>query len=349
MRHDTPEYTLIAAALTGNSWLPGPEWDWDRTVAIAAREEVLPTLHGRLSCPAEVSDFFEAIHGLNAERNRQLLSEVEALGLLLNLAGIEPVLLKGSAYLVTGVYSDPADRLLHDIDFLVSPSQSVQAFEIIRSSGYDPDVRNPAALVQHHHPPLTQAHRVPVEVHHRLGFGARSRILTTSEIVNSSTPFRLGRAVVRIPSAEHLMTHLVVHSQMQDSYQRIWPSLRAMLDLVLLERRFGVDWKAIRSRFRRHGKTTLLNLHLLQIEKTMGTRPYFPVSGGRIRWWYRRALWRERRLRYIDPIYTISRIAEPRIRLLRRLLMHPIGRKYVLSTPFHPKFYQRLLHNLIRG
>src|ERR1039458_6190981 len=238
MRHDTPEYSLITAALAGNPWVPGSDWDWDQTVDIAAREEVLPTLHGKLSCPREISDFFEAIHELNAERNRQLLGEVETLALLLNQAGIEPVLLKGSAYLVTGVYSDPADRLLHDIDFLVSPPQSMQAFEIIQSSGYDPYVPTPVALVYHHHPMLTQIGRVPVEVHHSLGFGARSSVLTTEEIVTSSTPFRLGRAVVRIPSADHLLTHLIAHLQIEHgAYYRIWPSLRAMLDLVLLDRK----------------------------------------------------------------------------------------------------------------
>ena len=113
MRHDTPEFSLIADALTGNRELTlCPDWDWDQTVAIAAREEVLPTLAGKLSCPPDLSDFFATIHELNAERNRQLIGEIETLALLLNQAGIEPVLLKGSAYLVTGVYCDPADRWL---------------------------------------------------------------------------------------------------------------------------------------------------------------------------------------------------------------------------------------------
>ena len=83
MCHDTPEFSLIAGALTGNPGLPPcPDWDWDQTVAIAAREEVLPTLAGKLSCPPGLSDFFEAIHELNAKRNRQLIGEIETLALL---------------------------------------------------------------------------------------------------------------------------------------------------------------------------------------------------------------------------------------------------------------------------
>ena len=347
MRHDTPEYRLIASCLAGAPSVPGPDWDWDKTVQVAAREQILPALHTKLRGPPEISDFFEAIHELNAERNRQLLGEIETLASLLNQAGIEPVLLKGSAYLVTGVYPDSGDRFLQDIDFLASPPQSAQAFEIIQRSGYEPYAPNPVALVYHHHPMLTQTHRVPIEVHHSLGLGASGRFLTADEIVNGSIPFRLGQATVRVPSPEHLMTHLILHSQMQlGSYDRIWPSLRAMLDLVLLERRFPIAWDAIRSRFRFHGKTALLNLHLMQVEKVMGAPLPFPISGGGIRWWYRQALWREPRLRYLDPIYIFSSVFLGRFHLSRRLLKHPAGRKYVLSAPFRRSFYKRLFADI---
>ena len=348
MRHDTPEYRLIASCLADAPWVPGPDWDWDKTVQVAAREQILPALYTKLPCPSEILDFLDAIHELNAERNRQLLGEIETLASLLNEAGIEPVLLKGSAYLVTGVYSDFGDRFLQDIDFLTSPLQSAQAFETIQRSGYEPYVPNPVALVYHHHPMLTQTHCIPVEVHHSLGLGASGTFLTADEIVNGSIPFRLGQATVRVPSPEHLMAHLILHSQMQfGSYDRIWPSLRAMLDLVLLERRFTIAWDVIRSRFRFHGKTALLNLHLMQVEKAMGVPPPFPISGRGIRWWYRQALWRKPTLRYLDPIYNFSRVFLGRFHLSIRLLKDPVGRKYVLCAPFRWSFYRRLLADII--
>lgn len=350
MRHDPPEYELIAATLMGHSRATRSGWNWDRTVELAAREEVLPTLRGRSTWPAEVTDFLDGIHELNAARNRQLLAEVEELALLLNQAGIEPVLLKGAAYLVAGVYSDPADRLLHDIDFLVAPDQSRRAFEIVEGQGYEPYVPNPTVFVLHHCPTLTRLHRVPVEIHHSLGRGACERILTTAEIVASSTRVRMGRAAVRLPSAEHLMTHLVVHSQLQHgSYYRIWPSLRMMLDLVVLNRRMTPDWGAIRERFVAHRKLALLQVHLLQIEKALGVPPPFPIAGGGVRRWYRRILWREPRLRFVDPIYTASRVVLPKLSLSWRLLRHPAGRKYVLGTLFRLSFYKRLLEDLAHG
>jgi hypothetical protein len=350
MRHDTPHYSLIAASLSGNPRAPGPEWNWDETVATAAREAVLPTLHGKLPCPLEISEFLEAIHELNAQRNGRLLGELETLASLLNQAGIEPVLLKGAAYLVTGVYANPADRFLLDIDLLAGNPQSAQAFEIIRRAGYEPHIPKLTALGRHHYPVLIKNRCVPIEIHNSLGFGVCGTFLSANEVIRDSRPIQLGRATVRIPSPEHLMTHLVMHSQMHHgAYDRVWPSLRAMLDLVLLGRRFAVPWDVVRSRFRRYGKATLLNLHLMQVEKAMGIPPPFAVSSGGIRWWYRKALWREPKLRYLDPSYIFSRVLVDKFHVARHLLKDPAGRRFVLSTPFRRSFYKRLLADIGDG
>jgi hypothetical protein len=330
--------------------MPDAGWDWDRTIAVAAREDVLPALYPRLQATVEVSDFLEAIHELNRERNRQLLNEIEMHSCLLHAAGIEPVVLKGAAYLVAGVYRDPSDRLLRDIDLLVETAQSAKAFEIIQSSGYEPYIPNPTALVLHHHPTLTRVHRVPVEIHHQIGKGACGVFLTAREIVAASRRVMLGRAVVRVPAPEHLLIHLILHSQVHHApHARIWPSLRDMHDLVRLSRQYNLDWESIRSRFRAHRKESLLNLHLLQVEKAMHSPAPFEINGGGPKWWYRQALWREPRLRFIDPVYTFSRMALPKIELGYRLLRLPIGRKYILLTPFRPSFYKRFIDEIAQG
>ena len=353
MRHDPPEYYLIAAALTGG---PGPaarEWNWERTIAIAAREGVLPGLHGMLNCPPDVADFLDAFYELNSVRNRQLLAELEELALLLNSAGIEPVLLKGAAYLVAGVYDDPAARLLSDIDLLIPREQSRQAYDLIVRAGYEPctsyQVNHPTTLICHHHPPLTKVDRLPVEIHHSLGMGACPAILNAREVVDASAPIQLGRARVRLPAAHHLMTHLIMHSQVHHgAYCRIWPPLRSMLDLVRLNRRLPPDWEDVCEHFARHRRSALLNVHLLQTARVFDFVPPFPVASGGLRWLYRRTLWRETRLKYVDPIYMTSRILGKRLSLALQLLKYPAGRKYVLTTPFRPRFYRNLVIELTR-
>ena len=349
MRHNNDHYELLVSCLTGTPAVPASGWDWDQTVAVAAREDVLPALYGRLEAPAEVSDFLEAVHELNRERNQQLLDEIEQHACLLNQAGIEPVLLKGSAYLVSGAYG-ASERLLRDIDLLIDLTQSQKAFELIQASGYEPYIPNPAALVMHHHPALARVHRVPVEIHYRLGLGLCGTFLPASEIIASSSRVTLGQAVVRIPAPEHQVIHLILHSQVHHGpHGRIWPSLRAMHDLVLLSRHYRLDWESIRARFRAHRKEFLLNLHLLQVEKAMRVAPPFAISANGPRWWYRQALWTEPRLRYIDPAYTFSRMISPKIKLVQRLLRLPIGRKYILLSPFRRSFYKRFLDEIFQG
>lgn len=351
MRHDGPEYNFIASLLSGHSQASAGELDWDRIVEVAAREEVLPALHGKIRRPPEVTDFLDAIHELNAVRNRQLLAEVESIALLLNDAGIEPILLKGAAYLTALVYEDPADRLVGDIDLLIPEEKIRLAFDSMVSAGYEPWTMSSMAEAGHHFATLHQAHRLPLELHRGLGIGACDEVLRAAEILEASTPLRLGRAAVRLPSANHLMTHLILHSQLHHGpYYRIWPTLRSMLDLVRLQQRMPPDWTEIRARFAEHRLAPLLNLHLLQVARVLDIAPPFPPGRGGLRWLYRRILWRETRLKYIDPVYLTSRmVGGNRVSLILRLLKHPGGVNYLVKAPFRRSFYRNLVNDFRHG
>lgn len=117
-------------------------------------------------------------------------------------------------------------------------------------------------------------------------------------------------------------------------HDRIWPTLRAMHDFILIAARCNLNWNSIRARLESHRKTALLNLHLLPVVKTMRIAPPFELPAGGFRWWYRQALWREPRLGYVDPVYTLARTVLSKILVSKRLLKNPVGRRYVLSTPF---------------
>lgn len=149
----------------------------------------------------------------------------------------------------------------------------------------------------------------------------------------------------------HGMTHLIMHSRMHHAeHERIWPPLRAMFDLILVNRHFEIPWDAIRARFHTHRKTALLETHLLQVEEALGVAPPFGIRARSVRWWYyRRVLWREPRFRHIDPLYAFARIVAPRARLSRLLLRSAEGRRYVLGTPVRRNFYKKLLDGITNG
>jgi hypothetical protein len=58
--------------------------------------------------PAEIAEFLAEVESLNGGRNAQIPEEARAITGLLNGIGIEPVALKGAAFLLEGVYPKPA-------------------------------------------------------------------------------------------------------------------------------------------------------------------------------------------------------------------------------------------------
>ena len=330
-------------------------------IRTADEQYVLPAVYSTLCSlglswrfPPEANEFLSTLESLNRDRNQMLLSEVRSIARLLNHHGIEPVLLKGAAYIVAGVYGTLADRLVGDIDILIAESQYRAAIELLVDSGYRRAESDPVGMFRHHHPQLRSPRSLLVEVHHRLTSGRLAQFLTRSEIVASSSSYVFDGVHVRIPSPEHLVTHHILHSQLHGYYrERIWPPLRCMLDLLLLERRFGsaIDWPAVEARFRRNRHYRTLALHLNQVERILGMRT--PIS---IRWTpalrFQRLIRKFIRaypsLRLVDPDLYVS-ILDRRARLLNDILSHPTGWRLLFKILFSPTFYRNLMVDVRRG
>ena len=122
------------------------ESDWEDLIRTAAAEFRVPALNCRLreipiASPPEVSDFLAIVEEMNRERNERILDEARSIASLLNQPGIEPVLLKGAAYLVGNVYPDVGCRYLCDLDVLIPASRLNEAGEVLEkgrlSARYD--------------------------------------------------------------------------------------------------------------------------------------------------------------------------------------------------------------------
>ena len=343
MKAPNQETAFLAACLDGSPArlarfpLESGEHDsgelWEGLVRVASREFLLPALHQRLNengvrVPAEISDFLALVEELNAERNARILEEAWEIARLLNAVGIEPLALKGAAILLAGVYPRPGCRYLCDLDLLVPSSQVALGAETLKLDGYRQDGRDALARFRHHYPQLQKPRAdedhpedgsgsAPLELHHSLGHGLSRRLLSGEEMLNSSSVLERNGVRIRIPSPEHLVTHLILHSQLHHSYsERIWAPQRAMYDLATINRHFGtaLNWELVRERFRANGQELTLALHLLQTRKTLGMP--FPLAfslgwAGRLRWVRRKVLNRWPRLRLVDPVYlaysTLSR------------------------------------------
>ena len=221
--------------------------------------------------------------------------------------------------------------------------------ESLEREGYRADTSDGMAHFRHHYPQLQRRGGAPVELHHSLGHGVSRRLLSGEEVLRDSLLIEWRGAVVRIPSPEHLVTHLILHSQIHHTYsERIWPPLRAMQDLSMLNRHFAsrLDWSEVRERFRGQGEEHTLLLHLLHVNRTLGMPLPFAIRLGwtlRARWMRRQVLNRFPRLRFIDPVYLMSSTLSRRIRFLKSVASVPGGWKHAVRTLLRPGFYGRLL------
>lgn len=358
MRHDSRYYNFLASVLAGTaaetSVLSRPDWNWEELIRIAADETILPPLSSRLrelglqsGIPSDVMDFLSAYAALNAERNQKILDEIEAAASLLNRAGIEPVVLKGSSYLLTKVYENPAERFILDIDFYVPEARIEDAFSILKGAGYAAEDSDPIAWAAHHLPALVHPDKIRIELHHSLGSARCGPLLPPNEIFERSRQFQLRSATVRIPHPSDLMTHLIVHSQIHHGGdQRVWPPLRVQYDLVLLNSRFAreIDWLQIRDRFRRNRFLRVLELHLLQVSTVLRMPPPFPLELGplsRLQWLHRRILWRVPGLRFADPVFFFASATNVRPSL-GRVLRAEGGTRFLLTPHFVGRVWRKL-------
>ena len=336
--------------------------DWEQVLRLATDERLLPLLHslthelelGPIVCP-EVADFLFAVEDLNHERNNHILSEVKFAARLLNDVGIQPVLLKGVAYIMMGVYPNKGARYLVDIDILISEVQLQAAIEVLIRNGFEIDRSDQFGYFRHHHPPMRRPGYGFIEIHHSLCLGKSASMLPAREVIARSVPFDLDGVRVRVPRPEDLFTHLVMHSQIQHPYnERIWPPLRALYDLDLVLRCFQdvIDWNCIEKRFRKAGKYGVLVLHLLQVKESLGVDVPFPVQVSgltRLRWFRRQLLRRLPGLRYADPIYMFSTVLVRRLRILRSMLGKPNGLTHLFKQLLTGGVYRRFVTDVVEG
>ena len=281
---------------------------------------------------------------MNAERNQAIIAEAIHAAALLNQIAIQPLALKGLAYLLLGVYPNQGARYLADIDLLIPARDLPRAVAHLRHHGYFENEADNFTEFRHHHPNLRRAGLPHIELHHRVGQGVCNRLLPAVKILADAKPITVEGATFLIPSPSHLVNHLILHSQLAHPYNnRIFPPLRALVDLVHIQTRFTtqIDWSAIERSYRAAGESATLALHLQHANHVLGTS--FAVTNlPRLRWYRRLLLNRYPALRFLDPIYLLMSLFSRRLRLVPQILCRPAAGPKVLRTLTSPTFYRNL-------
>jgi len=117
--------------------------DWDAVVKVSTTHYVFPALYCNLKCadflqylPHELVNYMEHITDINRERNKQIISQADELNNVLLANNIRPIFLKGTGNLLAGIYEDIGERMVGDIDFILSKEDYPKAIIILREFGY---------------------------------------------------------------------------------------------------------------------------------------------------------------------------------------------------------------------
>jgi hypothetical protein len=129
--------------------------------------------------PEGLADHLQMLYEMNEDRNRSILAQIERINKALNAHNIYPIYLKGTANLMDGLYPTPGERIIGDIDFLVSPDCFLQAAEVLMGEGYYPQKEYEIFNSEiKHYPRLTHSveiadveiHAFPVSIRYKKSF-----------------------------------------------------------------------------------------------------------------------------------------------------------------------------------
>jgi hypothetical protein len=331
---------------------------WDDLLQQASSQGLLPALHHQVvannlshNIPDEIQTLFSTAESLNAERNQAILAEAVHACQLLNQIDIYPVALKGLAYLLTSVYPNPAARYLLDVDLLLPADQIPRAAVHLYKNGYYQSESAIFLQFRHHHPAIRRPGSPSFEIHHQLVIGGHNRLLTPAALLARAQPLTYNGATFIIPSPTDLVNHLILHSQLAHPYpDRIFPPLRALLDLAQLQTRFGdeIDWHALAQTYAENRQSATLILHLHHANQVLGLPipPPIPTTLPfllRLRYKRRLLLNRHPKFRFFDPIYLLMTLFSRRVRLLPLFLKTPSSWPNLLGLLTRRDFYQNLL------
>jgi hypothetical protein len=137
---------LIADALRLDTPTPQLEGEvnWEQLVHHADGHSLTPLLYttwrdaGQLDyLPATIRARMAQAYADNALRNLHIRRELVELDQILTEAGVPHLILKGWS-LIENLYSDPAQRVLYDHDFLVPIHRAELGHQALRATGFRP-------------------------------------------------------------------------------------------------------------------------------------------------------------------------------------------------------------------
>jgi hypothetical protein len=187
---------------------------------------------------------------------------------LLNVAGITPVLLKGSAILAAEPSTEKnAWRLVSDIDLLVNDDELTSAINSLTAIGYA--VADVSETGGRSVTLARQSDAGMLDIHTKVRGPAAFR--ADEELYKSSLSTSVGLANVLLPSPTFQLIHFVLHDQFYGrDFWRGSLDLRHLCDLARIVSQQDIDWSYLQRLFSTRVSADLLSCQLTQANRLLG-------------------------------------------------------------------------------
>lgn len=171
INHEQHNKEIVETALKSNTI------DWDSVVKVSTSHFVFPALYCSLKkadflhyLPQDLVDYMKHITDLNRERNQQIITQAKEINELLLENDITPIFLKGTGNLLEGLYDDVAERMVGDIDFLVSKEEYDNTINVLSKNEYKglSDNKHKFRHTRHYSRIIKKGRIAAVEIHDEL-------------------------------------------------------------------------------------------------------------------------------------------------------------------------------------
>ncbi len=260
--------------------LPVDAGEWENVLRLSSAHLATPQLRWALQAqglfsqlPSDVADYLEAVYTLNLDRNQQCEEQLAQLIPLLNSVGVQPVLLKGAAAIVGGLYPTSGERMITDLDILIPTRKLPEILGKLAEVGYQVHVAKGETVPEsvgfdaHHHYPALVSPDWPssVELHVQPVLLPMVKFLPSEELFRDATPLAWRGGECLFPSRTHFILHSMVHAflvNVQTELGRV--SIRQLFEFVLASQTYAeqIDWSFVKSRFDDLGRSGALREYL---------------------------------------------------------------------------------------
>lgn len=297
---DVEPFGTLLGCLAGEA---PPQADWSSLLATANQALVTGILAARIGdrAPREAKAFLGTIHRRARERNSRLARQLDEAVTALNGAGIQPILLKGTAVLRTAGSSYGA-RILSDLDIMVPARSMATARQCLEAIGYRLWLSEDSPFA-----PMNLCREQDVGM---VDLHCRTKIrypgFDFEDLVGDCAEVGLGRARAWLPSPTSQALILILHDQLQErDYWRGLVDLRHLLDIAELARTSaGIDWARLAVHFPRGYPRNALDVQLSTLELLFGVPVPLPHRPGWTGFQLSRRIF-QLRWPYLRPFFTL--------------------------------------------